>query len=373
MTKASKFFSITLIGFSLIACNLGGIVQINEAAPTAEPATPASETPPVIEPSPTATTAADAAQTSVVLEPCTLVTLAEAEAILAEQAGAPQTINGACAYNNAKDSLYMVSVAAAQDQETVGILQGQTMLVGFAGGKLDEARMEKIKAMSAALDYKGVFSELITAAEGLPTLQVRLVDDDKNDLVYWVWITAQTRRQGGYVAVRGQTLVNINLVVADSQSEESMLAASNSLAEKVFERLPEKFSLSMATPEPAQNMPDATPTIVPSPTWVGLAAPGLVSPADGAKLSVYPRLTTLVWSAVPGASKYVVEIVGCNLSNPSECFTHPMYENTSRETVTTDYSFKFMGDQPGKWRVWAVGSDGLEGQKSQWWNFTYAK
>jgi hypothetical protein len=289
--KTAKLFTFTLIGFLLLACNLGGIVQIKETVPT--PA-PASETPTVIEPSLTVspTQGFSADQTPVVLDPCSLITFAEAEAILAEPAGPPQTISGLCAYNNARDSLYTVSVAAAQDHDTIGLLQGQTMLVGFTGGKLDEARMEKIKTMSATFDYKGVFYELTAAAENLPTLKARLVDDDDFDLVFWAWITAQTRRQGAYVAVRGQTMVNINLIVADTQSDGSMLAASKSLAEKIFERLPAKFTLPKPTPTPTlpaatstptlvggvivpQSFPTDVPTIVPPsgpspvPTWVG--------------------------------------------------------------------------------------------------------
>jgi len=38
------------------------------------------------------------------------------------------------------------------------------------------------------------------------------------------------------VAARGQTLVNINLIVADTQTEEAMLAAATSLADQAFGR-----------------------------------------------------------------------------------------------------------------------------------------
>jgi hypothetical protein len=103
-------------------------------------------------------------------------------------------MNGACTYSNARDALYMV-----------------------------------------------------VAAKGAPTLKSRLVEDSGSEMVYWAWITVQNRRQAAIVAVRGQTLVNINLVVSESQSEESMLAASTLLADNIFKRLPAKFTLSAPT------------------------------------------------------------------------------------------------------------------------------
>jgi hypothetical protein len=303
------------------------------------------------------------------------------EAILAEPASPPTPVSGGCTFTNAKDGLYALTVAAAQDQQTNGILQGQAMLLSFAGARLDEARMTSLKTLAAALDYKGFFSELVAAAEGVTTLQARLVEDKESDVVYWTWIAAQTRRQGAYVVVRGPTLININLVVADTQSEESMLAASTSLANKIFERLPSKFTLAMPTAAPQQPSPNATPTIIvgvietpPVPTTIAdvLAAPSLIAPADGTKFSNYPRATTLQWTAVPGASKYVVEIEGCT-GSLTNCFPHPMYEKSSRETNDTTYPFSFLGAQPGKWRVWAVDGNGQAGSKSAWWSFSYSR
>ena len=91
------------------------------------------------------------------VQPCSLVTQAEAEAILGEPAAPPQETNGACAFNNAKDSLYVVSVAAAQDEQTEGILQGQAFLLGMAGAPLDQPTLDKLKALSDAQDFKGLF------------------------------------------------------------------------------------------------------------------------------------------------------------------------------------------------------------------------
>jgi hypothetical protein len=66
-------------------------------------------------------------------------------------------------------------------------------------------------------------------------------------------------------------LVNINLVVPDTQSEEAMLAASTSLAEKAFGLLPAKFTLAVPTEAPtqeAQALPTST-EVPPVKTIVG--------------------------------------------------------------------------------------------------------
>ena len=77
----------------------------------------------------------------------------------------------------------MVSIAVGQDELAKGILQGQAMMMGFAGAPLDDARMAKLKSFSDTLDFKGFFSELVTAVEGLPSPKARLVADQKSDPV----------------------------------------------------------------------------------------------------------------------------------------------------------------------------------------------
>jgi hypothetical protein len=256
MNRIEKILVLTAIGFGLLACNLGGVSPMtNESTQSL----PASEIPPPSVVQPSQPQASEAEPVDGPVEPCSLITAAEAEAILAEPVSAPVAMNGACIYSNASDALYTISVAAAQDQQTNGILQGQAMLLAFGGSQLDEARMNKLKALADSMDYKGFFTELVAATEGSATLKAQLVENGGSELVYWAWITAQNRRQGAFVALRGQTLVNINLVVADTQSEESMLAASTSLADKVFGRLPAKFTLAMPAATPAQQ-PQVTPT-----------------------------------------------------------------------------------------------------------------
>ena len=190
------------------------------------------------------------------------------------------------------------------------------------------------------------------------------------------------------MAVRKNTLVNINVVLPDTADSSDILKALNTLAGDAFARLPEEFSIGqpgMETSQANSAAAEATPTLVPdttsgqspaaTPTRVpeGLSAPILQSPADGSEFDIYPRVTTLKWQAVDGAAGYLLEIMACSSSNPANCFSHPMIEQTSRETAETQYTFNFIGAQPGKWRVMAIDSSGKTGEPSGWWTFSYKK
>ncbi len=253
MNKSMLIVMFFIIGFSLAAC---GMITINVSS---------GETTPTVTPN----------QKTETLDICSLVRKAEIEAILAEPANNPKYMNGSCVYTNTKDSLYMVSIAVGQGDLAKSILEGQSMMMGLAGAQLNDARMAKLKSLSTSMDFTGFFTELVSATEGVPSLKARLINDSKSDVVYWVWITAQSRRQGALVIVRGLSIVNINLIVADAKSEESMLTASMALADKIFDRLPHKFSVAIpaATPELSESnkslSPSNTPTYIGGPTMVG--------------------------------------------------------------------------------------------------------
>jgi hypothetical protein len=107
----------------------------------------------------------------------------------------------------------------------------------------------------------------------------------------------------------------------------------------------------------------------------GVAGP-LLSPANLSVFSIFPRTTTLAWSAVSGATSYQVERAYC------ESWTMPDYPSTCSvwttypiETVdATSLVFDFVGAQPGRWRVRPVFSSGSNvtvGDWSSYWYFRY--
>ena len=109
-----------------------------------------------------------------------------------------------------------------------------------------------------------------------------------------------------------------------------------------------------------------------------LEAPLPLLPVDGAKLDPhYPRRTTVVWSPVPAAASYTVEVEFClpggvggrECVNPASLEARWMPPQAGIEG--TSYTFVFLGSQPGRWRVWAVDAAGRPGAKSAWSNFDF--
>jgi hypothetical protein len=105
-----------------------------------------------------------------------------------------------------------------------------------------------------------------------------------------------------------------------------------------------------------------------------LAAPIQLSPASGTEFSHFPRTTTVKWTVVRGAASYTVE---------TDCFKCCHREHwctdvgrawrSYSDLHDTQFSFNFVGAQPGRWRVWAVDGFGRAGPRSPWWEFNYAR
>ena len=112
--------------------------------------------------------------------------------------------------------------------------------------------------------------------------------------------------------------------------------------------------------------------------FVHLQAPIQSSPADRAELKGrFPaRHTRLEWQPVEGAVSYRVEIDYCDglVKGRRECLNPQPHSPEMRwpvQVLATSYEFRFVGSQPGRWRVWAIDKNGQEGFKSPWWTFFY--
>lgn len=101
-----------------------------------------------------------------------------------------------------------------------------------------------------------------------------------------------------------------------------------------------------------------------------LSTPKKLSPANGTVFDNSTPGAALEWAVVSGASSYTVEIDTYDSSSNS------WLSESARSSIipginTTSYSFEFPDNGSGRWRVWAVGPDGQESKKSDWWNFNY--
>ena len=97
----------------------------------------------------------------------------------------------------------------------------------------------------------------------------------------------------------------------------------------------------------------------------GLGTPILVSPADGAVFTNFPRNTTLRWMGVTGAAKYLVE-VQCDT-----CGSTPWVPSITTTVTGTSHSFVWVGDNTGRWRITAIAPDGTKGPASGFRTFKF--
>jgi hypothetical protein len=101
-------------------------------------------------------------------------------------------------------------------------------------------------------------------------------------------------------------------------------------------------------------------------------APKQLAPPNGATFGNSPRTTTLQWSAVARAASYSIELdcFQCCAANKWCTAVGKTWQIVNGIAGTT-YVFNWVGAQPGRWRVWAVGPKGGKGRKSPWSEFIY--
>jgi hypothetical protein len=112
-----------------------------------------------------------------------------------------------------------------------------------------------------------------------------------------------------------------------------------------------------------------------------LATPKVINPPDGTVFTHSPRSVTLQWTLVDGAADYTIEVdyytKGTTLppdgGKPEDWYSHGgrTYKRAINQVVPP-YTFEFIGDQPGRWRVWAVAPDGRKSEPSPWATFRFA-
>lgn len=100
-----------------------------------------------------------------------------------------------------------------------------------------------------------------------------------------------------------------------------------------------------------------------------METPILTNPAANAVFDQYPRTITLSWKMVPAASGYSLEIAYCQ-AGEINCVSYPAV--TIMDPLASDYTFSFVGAQPGKWRVTALGSSPYRNSAASAWRwFTF--
>jgi TonB family protein len=127
------------------------------------------------------------------------------------------------------------------------------------------------------------------------------------------------------------------------------------------------FAVSACHRVPPQSVHPPASARQPAPARLGV--PMLIAPADGAAFTTYPRVLEMHWAEIPDAASYGVEVdyhheKGWNLDVNGTDF---VVENLPAPAYTMD----FVGNQPGRWRAWAIDRNGRRGDKSEWRMFTW--
>ena len=132
------------------------------------------------------------------------------------------------------------------------------------------------------------------------------------------------------------------------------------------------FTVSRAGSEASTREPPDPGMLAASgaPVSATLAAPKLVSPPDGAVFGTFPRETTVVWGEVPGAAAYIVE---WDYKDGPAWASERSGQFGSIRATEPAATFRFIGAQPGRWRVWAMDASGAAGPKSEWREFRYTR
>lgn len=122
--------------------------------------------------------------------------------------------------------------------------------------------------------------------------------------------------------------------------------------------------LVIPPPPSSGGLPAGFSPLQPAPP---LPAPAQIAPSQGARMSGYPREATFTWSQVPGASRYGIEIDYYDRGWSAEEH-RPDYITSVRDT---SFSFQFVGDQAGAWRVWSIDQASRPGKVSEWSLFSF--
>ena len=156
----------------------------------------------------------------------------------------------------------------------------------------------------------------------------------------------------------------VGLMGNDPSTQISVPAGGNTSLRLLMKRKPEAMNRAISEAEKRAG--------------INLPAPTPISPDDNQIFNIYPRVTRLEWSALDGAVSYSLEVDVCEFRrNTHQCINpQPLFLPANPSTsniMSTSYEFRFVGAQPGRWRVWGVDKEGREGFKSGWRTFVYLK
>lgn len=198
-----------------------------------------------------------------------------------------------------------------------------------------------------------------------------------------VWISAKMAKDGEaskfYAHIPGKVMPGTNKtkVVLKTRSGAPGLFSTNQLILSMYKGgsytfVQEIFNFTKTWGKAASLGPSViNPSVV---QVITIKAPEQLSPANGSKFSHFPRTNTFAWKPVPGAKSYTIQIDCMHCCDAGKwCFDLGKKWKVKTNLQTTSYTDTFVGAQPGRWRVWAVGPGGVKGKMSPWFYFSFTR
>ncbi len=205
--------------------------------------------------------------------------------------------------------------------------------------------------------------ENLTPQENLPTIDSFNADADiinKGESSKLIWSVSSATEVSIEPGIGTVGLTGSQRIFPDKNTTYT-LTATNELGsvdatKVVFVQEPSSSSSKQITSKQASS--------------TSLSTPKQLSPLNGTLFDNSSSRATLIWTDVSGATSYTVEIDAYDSSSGSW-----LSESGGSRIIPgiseTSYSFELPAKRLGRWRVCAVGFDGQESEKSDWWNFKH--
>lgn len=289
-----RYFLLATILFLLIACGLPAVST--PAVPAEPPATDIAAATDAPAAQPTSAPAGGGAPAGSLpqgtpLDPCTLLLPEEAAQALGEAVLPKGVSGGACIYGAEANPAHVISAYAFQGEQTRKTFAGRFFLLSAFGLQADPASIDLLNSLDAQGDQPAVLLKVSELGAGNPNFSSRSLEG-LGDVAYWAWKDLGNGVSQGFLIVAQEGLVaGTDMVHGSNLDETAALEQARQVVLRLLERLPEKFTIAIATPA-APLSPTFTPTAPPdlptfTPTPVAADLPGPTPQGGGGGLIAF--------------------------------------------------------------------------------------
>lgn len=232
----------------------------------------------------------DANPTPILLNPCSLVTQGEAASVVGEPVSKPIRAGGGCIYVDTSSQRHVLTAFAVTAPDVADTIEGHLYLLGSFGLQFSAEDLAQLQAMGASGDMKGAVEKVIVMAEGGTGYKAEKVDG-LGDAAMWATKELGIVRQAFVLVARGDAMMGLDMVVTSARDDISLRDMAKALAERMLDRLPERFSILITTPTPAIAITVIPATLLTTTAITGTVQPNTAVPASPTPVPQTPTST----------------------------------------------------------------------------------